>query len=91
MDNENLQQQRSPLTFVDTITTPLLLLHGESDLRCPTSESTQLFVALRKRKRTVELVRYPSASHLMDWPQVGQPRQRVDRMRRSIAWFEHFV
>jgi dipeptidyl aminopeptidase/acylaminoacyl peptidase len=91
MDNENTQQQRSPLTFVDTIATPLLLLHGESDLRCPTSESTQLFVALRKRKRTVELVRYPSASHLMDWPQVGQPRQRVDRMRRSIEWFEHFV
>jgi dipeptidyl aminopeptidase/acylaminoacyl peptidase len=91
MDNETLQQQRSPLTFVDTITTPLLLLHGESDLRCPTSESLQLFVALRKRKRTVELACYPSASHLMDWPQVGQPQQRVDRLRRSIEWFEHFV
>ncbi|GHO96124.1 putative peptidase YuxL [Reticulibacter mediterranei] len=91
MDNETLQQQRSPLTFVDTITTPLLLLHGESDLRCPTSESMQLFVALRKRKRTVELVSYPSASHLMDWPQVGQPQQRVDRLRRSLEWFEHFV
>src|SRR6266581_2933395 len=35
MNDKTLQQQRSPLTFADAITTPLLLLHGESDLRCP--------------------------------------------------------
>jgi dipeptidyl aminopeptidase/acylaminoacyl peptidase len=91
MNDETLHQQRSALTFVDTITTPLLLLHAASDLRCPVSESMQLFVALRKRKKAVELVRYPSASHLMDWPQVGQPQQRVDRLRRTVEWFEHFV
>jgi dipeptidyl aminopeptidase/acylaminoacyl peptidase len=91
MNDETLRQQRSALTFVDTITTPLLLLHGEDDLRCPVSESMQLFVALRKRKNTVELVRYPAASHLMDWPGVGKPQQRVDRLRRTVAWFEHFV
>jgi dipeptidyl aminopeptidase/acylaminoacyl peptidase len=91
MDNETLQQQRSALTFVDTVTTPLLLLHAENDLRCPISESMQLFVALRKRKKAVELVSYPLVSHLMDWPQVGTPQQRVDRLRRTIEWFEHFV
>jgi dipeptidyl aminopeptidase/acylaminoacyl peptidase len=91
MDEALLQQNRSALTFADRITTPLLLLHAEDDLRCPFSESLQLFVHLRKRKHPVELVRYRHVSHLMDWPDVGTPRQRVDRLRRTVGWFAHFL
>jgi dipeptidyl aminopeptidase/acylaminoacyl peptidase len=39
----------------------------------------------------VELVSYPGMSHLMDWPELGSPQQRVDRLRRTLNWFEHFV
>lgn len=85
------QQQRSALTFVEHISTPLLLLHAGNDLRCPFSESMQLFVALRKRKQPVELVNYHHVSHLMDWPGVGSPQQRADRIRRTIAWFEKYL
>ncbi len=91
MADESLRRERSALTLVDSIETPLLPLHAEHDLRCPFSESWQLFVMLRKRKRTAELVRYPGVSHLMDWPDVGTPRQRVDRLRRTVEWFERFV
>ena len=91
MSDKELQRERSPLTFVDQIKTPLLLLHAENDIRCPSSESMQLFVALRQRKQPVELVFYPNVSHLMDWPDVGTPQQRLDRLRRTVAWFEHFV
>ena len=90
-DSEALLKSRSALTFVDRITTPLLLLHADNDLRCPFSESFQLFVMLRKRKHTVELVRYPGASHLIDFPDYGTPEQRVDRLRRTLEWFERFV
>lgn len=91
MNETSQPEQRSALTFVDQIHTPLLLLHGENDLRCPTSESYQLFIALRKRKQPVELVTYPGASHLMDWPDVGTPYQRIDRLHRTIQWFERFL
>src|SRR5579859_4203839 len=91
MSDEALQRERSPLTFADRITTPLLLLHAADDLRCPFSEALQLFVVLRKRKQRVELVRYPDVSHLMDWPSVGTPQQRIDRLRRTIEWFERFL
>jgi dipeptidyl aminopeptidase/acylaminoacyl peptidase len=91
MPDTTLQRERSALTFADRITTPLLLLHAEQDLRCPFSESMQLFVALRKRKHLVELVSYHHTGHLMDWPQVGSPQQRVDRLRRTVAWFEQFL
>ena len=90
-DAEALLKSRSALTFVDHITTPLLLLHADNDLRCPFSESYQLFVMLRKHKHTVELVRYPGVSHLIDLPDCGTPEQRVDRLRRTVQWFERFV
>lgn len=90
-DGEALRQNRSALTFADRITTPLLLLHADGDLRCPISESFQLFVALRKRKHPVELVRYPETSHLIDLPEVGTPQQRIDRLQSTITWFERFV
>ncbi|MGZ3610890.1 MAG: S9 family peptidase [Ktedonobacteraceae bacterium] len=90
-EGEALLKSRSALTFADKITTPLLLLHADNDLRCPFSESYQLFVTLRKRKHTVELVRYPGVSHLIDLPDYGTPGQRVDRLRRTIDWFERFV
>ncbi len=90
-DTETLRRSRSALTFAERVSTPLLLLHAESDLRCPVSESMQLFVALRKRRQTVELVRYPGVSHLLDWPEVGAPIQRVDRLRRTLAWFVKFL
>ncbi len=83
--------ERSPLTFADRITTPLLLLHAGDDLRCPFSESLQLFTALRKRRQIVELVRYPATSHTMDWPTVGTPAQRCDRLRRTVEWFQRFL
>ncbi|GCE12979.1 S9 family peptidase [Tengunoibacter tsumagoiensis] len=91
MPDETLWPQRSALSFVDEIQTPLLLLHGDNDLRCPFSESLQLFVQLRKRKQIVELIRYPQASHLFDWPQFGQPQHRRDRLQRTVGWFERFL
>jgi dipeptidyl aminopeptidase/acylaminoacyl peptidase len=91
MNDPALQRERSALTFADQISTPLLLLHAGDDLRCPFSESLQLFVAVRRQKRAVELVRYPGVSHLMDWPDSGTPQQRVDRLRRTIQWFVHFL
>ena len=90
-DGEALLKSRSALTFANRITTPLLLLHADNDLRCQFSESYQLFIMLRKRKHIVELVRYPGVSHLIDFPDYGTPEQRVDRLRRTVEWFERFV
>jgi dipeptidyl aminopeptidase/acylaminoacyl peptidase len=91
LDSDSYRINRSALTHADQITTPLLLLHAANDLRCPFSESYQMFVQLRKLKRTVELVRYPEMSHMMDFPELGTPKQRIDRLRRTVSWFEHFV
>ena len=90
-DPETLRRSCSPLTFADAITTPLLLIHSTQDLRCPLSESKQLFNILRRRQHPVELALYPGISHLLDLPSYGSPRQRMDRLRRSIGWFRKYV
>jgi len=90
-DPETLRRSCSPMTFADAITTPLLLIHSTEDLRCPPSESLQLFNVLRARQHTVELALYPGVSHLLDFPGCGSPKQRMDRERRSFEWIKKYV
>src|SRR5581483_6102445 len=49
----------SPITYVEQMHTPLLIIHSDNDLRCPAEQAEQLFVALRSLRRDVELVRFP--------------------------------
>jgi dipeptidyl aminopeptidase/acylaminoacyl peptidase len=79
----------SPLTYVADIRAPLLILHGEEDYRCSVTEADQLFGALRKLKRTVELVRYPGGSHA--FAHIGAPSHRLDAMQRVVDWFQRYL
>ena len=51
--------ERSPLTYAPNVETPVLLMHGEDDARCPIEQSEQYFVALKRLGKEVELVRFP--------------------------------
>ena len=81
--------RQSPLAHVADIRTPLLLLQGEADLRCPPSDSEQLFIALRVLGRTTEYVLYPEESHV--YQAAGRPDRRIDRMTRMLDWFDRHV
>lgn len=80
---------RSPVTYAPAIQTPLLLMHGESDLRCNIIESEQLFVALKRLGRTVVFVRMPDAGHAFG--ALGRPRQRLERFRIILDWFARYL
>ncbi len=74
----------SPLRHVARIETPLLLLQGEADMRCPAADAEQLFTALRWLRREVEYVLYPDESHIYQGD--GRFDRRVDRHERALAW-----
>ncbi len=78
--------EKSPITYVKDVTTPLLILHSEKDERCPMEQAEQLFVALKRLKEEVELARFPDESH--DLSRSGQPRHRVERLERILGWFD---
>jgi dipeptidyl aminopeptidase/acylaminoacyl peptidase len=71
------------------MTTPLLLLHSENDLRCPISQAEELFVALRLLGRTPEFVRFPGESHELS--RSGSPKHRVMRAEIILEWFRRHL
>lgn len=77
--------RRSPIRNVREIETPLLLTHGEMDLRCAISQAEELFGALRLLGKPVEMVRFPGESH--DLSRGGRPDRRVERLTRIAGWF----
>jgi dipeptidyl aminopeptidase/acylaminoacyl peptidase len=77
-------RQISPLTYADRITTPLLVIHSENDLRCPISQAEQLFTMLRSLEREVEFVRFPAESHELS--RSGSPTHRVMRFEIILEW-----
>jgi len=81
--------EHSPLTYVKNIRTPLLIVHGESDLRCSIIESEQLFVALKKLGRDVVFVRVPDEGH--GFGALGRLRHRLERWRIILDWFGQYL
>jgi len=78
--------QISPSTYAADITTPLLVLHSENDLRCPLGHGEDLFAILRVLKRDVELVIFPAEGHNLS--RTGSPAHRVMRFETILEWFE---
>lgn len=81
--------RQSPLRHVANVHTPLLMLQGEADLRCPASDNEQFFIALRHLGRTVEYVLYPESYHTFAYS--GRPDRRIDRMQRVLDWFARYL
>ncbi|HCI82688.1 MAG TPA: hypothetical protein DHW02_23685, partial [Ktedonobacter sp.] len=79
----------SPITYVERISTPLLLLQSENDYRCPIEQGEQLFTALCSRQQTVELVRFPNSSHVIAG--TASPHHRYFQWKLTLDWFETFV
>jgi len=79
----------SPITRVDRVTTPTLVLHGKDDLTCPVGQAQQWHTSLRDRGVPTELVLYPGAAHAFIL--LGPPSQRLDYARRVVDWVERYA
>jgi dipeptidyl aminopeptidase/acylaminoacyl peptidase len=79
----------SPISYVEHIDAPTLIIHSENDYRTPIGDGEQLFMALEKRQVPVELVRYPRSSHGLS--RTGEPWLLVDRLERIRSWFVHWL
>lgn len=77
---------RSPLSLVGNVTTPTLLLTGESDFRTPIPESEQYYQALKLRKIDSALVRIPESSHGI----ASRPSNQIAKVDNILAWFSRY-
>ncbi len=88
-DAKKVLDSNSPYTFVEKIRTPLLIKHGENDLRTGIVQSEMLYKSLKVLGRPVEYVRMPGATHELS--RTGNVRQRIDRLLRIYEFFERYV
>ena len=88
-ETRRLLDRESPLTYVASIKTPLLIIHGSADNRTGIVQGQMLFRALKQLNRPVEYVRYPGAGH--EITRSGAPQQRMDHMLRIIEFFERYA
>jgi dipeptidyl aminopeptidase/acylaminoacyl peptidase len=81
--------RHSPVSYVRDMTTPVLILHSEDDLRCPISQAEELFVALRLLGREPVMYRFPGENHELS--RSGSPRHRITRAELILDWFRRHL
>mgnify|MGYP001334081522 CR=1 FL=1 len=88
---ENLDRlmKYSPISYVQNIHTPLLIIHSEQDLRCGIEQAEQLFTALKYLGREAQFVRFEGQSHGLS--RGGHPKLRLERLRHGSNWFEKYM
>ncbi|HTD94139.1 MAG TPA: S9 family peptidase [Chitinophagaceae bacterium] len=86
---KELLQHESPITYVENITTPLIIFHGESDRRTGVIQGEMLYRSLKVLGRPVEYVRHPGGTH--ELTRSGNNRQRIDQLLRTWEFFERWI
>lgn len=85
MHDVNKLWEHSPLKYVKNSTTPLMILHGELDDRCPIEQAEQLYVTMKSMGKEVEFIRFEQANH--DLSRTGLPNLRLQRLEAIQNWF----
>lgn len=81
--------KKSPISYVERVNAPFLILHGMEDLRTPVEGAHQLFVALKDLHPDlpVKMVLYPHTGH--DQPQ--NEKQLLHYYHEMLSWFEKYL
>lgn len=86
---KKLLDSESPLTYVDKINTPFLIIHGDQDLRTGVIQSEMLYKSLKILEKPVEYIRYPREGH--ELTRSGNPGRMMDHLLRVIEFFERYT
>ncbi len=78
--------EASPITHVDRIRAPLLLIHGANDPRVPLGEAEQIHHALVERGIRSELLVYDDEGHGLQ-----KLTNRLDAYPRAVAFMEEIL
>jgi len=82
--------ERSAITHIANVTTPLMLIEGESDMRTPPANGGEaMFRALKYLHKPAVMVRFPEETHELS--RSGKPWHRVERLRHIVGWFDKYL
>src|SRR5437868_6132625 len=79
-------RKSSPIEYIKKVKTPTLVIVGERDAECPTPQSYEFWHALRTLGTPTQLVVHPGEGHLY-----LKPENQIDRLDRTVAWFDKYL
>lgn len=82
----SIYDAHSPLRFVQNVSTPVMLQHGEADARVPFSNAVMFYNALRRRNVPVRLLALPRQPH-----GPTEPRMVLKTMQTNLEWFDKYI
>jgi dipeptidyl aminopeptidase/acylaminoacyl peptidase len=82
-ENPKGYREKSALTYVEKVTTPLLLLHGDRDVTDTEAQSMMYFAALKDLGKTVRYLKFPREPHGF-----REPRHIRTRDLEEIKWIQ---
>jgi dipeptidyl aminopeptidase/acylaminoacyl peptidase len=85
-ENRASYAAHSPLTFVEKVSTPILIQHGERDPRVPLASAQKFYRTLKGLGKTVEYDMYPGGGHVL-----YEPIQQRESLRRNLEWFQRWI
>jgi len=86
VDDPDEYLRMSPITYIKSMNTPLLIVHSENDLRCPVDQAWQMFNAATMLEKDVEFWLFPGESHELS--RSGSPAHRIQRQEIILDFFD---
>lgn len=80
---------QTPMSAVDEVSTPTLVIHSEQDWRCPVEQGQRWFTALRANGVPTELLLFPGEGHELS--RSGRPRHRRQRFEHMLRWWQRYL
>jgi dipeptidyl aminopeptidase/acylaminoacyl peptidase len=85
-DDYDVYNTHSPLRFVEPLKTPVLLQHGDADIRVPFSQGVMIYNALKRRNIPVRLLVLPRQPH-----GPTEPKMILEIMKSNLEWFQKYL
>ena len=85
-EDAEMLRERSPISYVDDVRAPLLVIQGANDPRVVKPESDQMVERLRALGRTVEYLVFEDEGHGFT-----KTANRLKAWRASAEWFERHL
>ena len=79
-------RKNSPISYVENVTAPTLVIHGENDFRTPLSEGQIWYASLKKLGVPTEFLIYPRSGH-----GITEPWLAADAQERSRQWMVYWL
>jgi len=85
-DDPAVYEKSSPIHFIKNVQTPTLVIVGERDAECPSSQSYEFWHALKTLGVPTQLIVYSGEGHLF-----LKPENQADRMDQTVGWFDKYL